>query len=330
MDNFNTISIIGKYPEEFGEAELRGSKYDSFDLLLNDYLKLLFYTLSKNGIIYSTERNGILARVQFVDGIFINYVQPSVGKWDFENSKYQRIVSLNFVLYLFNEMCMANALYRINYLAEPYDLNNLDYAIKDEIDLSEVNIPNIVKRYNEFMHEAYLKDKGLANKFDSYSEKEINEIVLLYNILTRVLLYSAGFKNVLDNIRSANELQTQMSKGQITFEDLSEQQQDLLEEYDDQNFENYSDYYPCLGYFYHYIKTHVIRELGMEEREFDKSVSHNSSYDGLKLAQKGIFHNPIIAYVEEYDDDCRIEIDFTNAPEFNEIGRELNRKRTDN
>ncbi len=172
MENFNTMKAIGKYPEEYDEAEIRGSKYDNFNLLLNDYLRLLFYTLAKNGIVYSTKRNGILARVVFADGVFINYVQPSIGKWDFEDRKYQRVVSLNFVLYLFNEMCMANTLHEVNYLAEPYNMNDLNYAKRDDVDLSEVNVSTIMEKFNEFTHETYLKNKGLANKFDSYSKKE--------------------------------------------------------------------------------------------------------------------------------------------------------------
>lgn len=328
MENFSTIEVIGKYPEEFGEKELKGSKYDNYDLLLNDYLKLLFYTLTKNGIVYSTERNGILARVKYVDGFFINYVQPSIGKWDFEDSKYQRIVSINFVLYLFNEMCMANTLYHLNYLAEPYDLSDLNFATRDSVDLTDVSAATIMERFNELTHEAYLKSKGLANNLDNYSKKEIEEINLLYDILSRVLLYTSDFKTILDNIKKANELKTKIELEEVDFEDLSEPQQELLETYDDSDFDNYDSYYPCLGYFYHHLKKRVIKELGKEAKQFDETIPLNGTFDGLKLVQKGIYQNPVLVYIDDYEDDDSIKICFDGAKEFAGFDKNLTRERT--
>ena len=86
MASFNSLSIIG------GTYDNLGCKFDNFETLINSYFSLLFDTLTKGSIVYSTGRNGILAKVELdpSKGGFVNYVQSSIGKWNYSDPKYQR------------------------------------------------------------------------------------------------------------------------------------------------------------------------------------------------------------------------------------------------
>ena len=154
MRNFNESSIIG------GNELDKGSKFDSFNLLIDRYYALLFFTLGKSGITYSTGRNGILAKVRFEERGFINYVQPCIGKWNYKDPKYQRSVSPDFVLYLFNNLCMAESLYRINELSEPIQLNSSQQIIPDGIDLDEFSVSNVIKMHEEYQEEYFKSQNG--------------------------------------------------------------------------------------------------------------------------------------------------------------------------
>lgn len=313
--NYNTISIIGKYDEELGGVT-PGAKYDSFEALLNDYLILLFYTLAKNGIVYSTNRNGILARVQFVDGQFVNYVQPAIGKWDFEDERYQRIVSLDFVLFLFNETCMADAHFELNHLAEPLDMNALDYSFHETFDLSDFSIAQIRDKYNTIEHEQYLANKGLPNKLDSYPTKEIEEIVLLNSILSKVTAYGNNFRKYQEMKKKAKGIKSMLFKKEVAYEDLTDDQVSLLENYGDNYDDKYDEYYPCLGYFYNHIKKGILCSLVREVRAFEEAVSFGAPFNGLKLAEKGIYYNPIKIFEGFDEETANIEITFEGAFEF--------------
>lgn len=329
MHNYSLMSIIGKYEEELGTG-VPGSKYDSFEALLNDYLILLFYALSKNGIVYSTNRNGILARVQFVDGQFVNYVQPAIGKWDFKDERYQRIVSLDFVLYLFNETCMAQVYQELNYLAEPQDLSKLDYNSHDSFDLEDFSIEQIVNNYNMITHEQFLASKGLPNKLDSYSTKDIEEMLLLYSIMTKVIAYSEDFRKYQETKKEADMLRNSLKNREILYGDLTDKQSDLLEYYSEDADDESNKYFPCLGYFYNHIKQGIFHSLVKEIKEFEKVVPLGASFNGLELANKGIYYNPVRCFEDIEEGYVEIKITFDGAYEFDLYENRFTRERKNN
>ena len=143
MRNYNEINIIG------GEDFALGSIFDNFDLLFEKYCQILFYALDKGGITYSTNRNGLLAKTMVGENGFVNYVQSSIGKWDFDNEKLKRNVSPDFVLYLFNNMCLSYFFNQINFLGEPTKMQNANYCIKKGVDLNIYKDDNIIKKYEK-------------------------------------------------------------------------------------------------------------------------------------------------------------------------------------
>lgn len=191
MTNFYEIDIIGKY-SKFEEKEIRGSKYDELEDLFNDYIRLFFYTIYNEGITYTTNRNGLLAKVVYQSGYFINYVQPKIGEWDFLNPQYQRVVSLDFVLFLFNETCMGGVL--------PY-LNS-----EGNEDILSINMFDIIRDVQMLSYNRQLDANGLPNALNNYSNQDIERVIFQYTVISKILEYARPFKDFHENVKTVDRM----------------------------------------------------------------------------------------------------------------------------
>lgn len=192
--NFNIYDVIG------GSNDNPGSEFDDFDTLINTYFSLLFYAITSHGIVYSTGRNGLLAKVVLVQsrGEFVNYVQSDIGQWNYTDPKYQRLVSPEFVLYLFNNNNLLNAYLDLNKessinclsikkIIEEYDIKTslaglgiTEHLIEnvDYINILYVLVMRIIEFSKEF-YDSYLLD------FESTSEGPILSLGNLNNYINR-------------------------------------------------------------------------------------------------------------------------------------------------
>ena len=307
MRNFNESHIVG------GSMSHPGSKFDSFDLLFERYMALLFFTIMKSGISYSTERNGVLAKVRFEERGFVNYVQPCMGKWDYDDPKYQRLVSPDFVLFLFNNTCMAESLYRINELVEPIWLDDRNRIFPEGIDLDEFSVKSIIEDHEEYMEEYFKFQNGIPNYYEQIPKGKIKLIELLYSLLEKVAKYSKDYAEHHSECMLVKQIKENLEKGILSYDDLTENQRDLLsnETYNG-TYESCPHFYLSLGYFNENIKEHVLTELYKMYQQKKQQKNHlqcsETSYD-----------DPIIAYEDYYGEymcGFNVKIDYENAKEF--------------
>lgn len=279
MKNFNESQIIG------GNLEFPGSKFDNFNLLIDRYYALLFFELLRNGITYSTGRNGILAKVKFENRGFVNYVQPCIGQWDYENTHFQRLVSPDFVIYLFNNLCMAESLYRINKLSNPVDLN-------------EFSVSFVINMHEKYADEYFKLSMGQPNCYDKISESRIAQINLAYSLLEKITKYSKDFAEHQIKVEMAKKIRKDIKNGILTYATLSDKQSELIDNYVD-DYESDSVHYLSLGCFNNYIRNKALHQL---------YIHQGTEYD---------FNDPIIVY-EEFDAESEydVKINYENAPEF--------------
>lgn len=289
MQNFSSTNIIG------GSYDVLGSKYDDFELLINNYYALFAYTLMKGGITYSTNKNGILAKVILNNEGFTNYVQPSIGKWNYEDKKYQRRVSPDFVLYLFNNYCLSNTIQRINDLSEPIELSSTKQILLNSIDLNEFYISYIIKKYQECEKE----------KSDDFFI-----IKSLYEITKKITLYSESFAEYQEKVAELSALKEKIAKGEKTYYDLNCDEEELMnyEEFD--AIEN--GMYLSLGFLNNEIRKKAIEELYKitEKRNFELMKASEN-----EMILQDEVNDPIQISID-YDGEYDIEIDYNGSKEF--------------
>lgn len=316
MKNFNTIDIIGGVPN------IPGSKFDNYQDLIDKYYALLFFSLTKNGITYSTNRNARLAQVKTCENGFINYVQPSIGKWDYENQKYQRFVSPEFVLYLFNNICMAESLYEINALAESIRLGKNQTLYPNGIDLNEFNVGNIIKLHESYAEEFFKYQNGYPNDYLNIPKSKIVLVNLFYSLVEQVTKFSEKYvKYQMQLIRKMN-LKEDLKAERIDYEDLSEKDKELV--HDDYYTEEYDwdnpNVYLSLGCFNNSIRKKAVEALYKRQQK-------NCSQDKQDVAKLQEVRDPIlIREDDESEMGYRAKIDYMNAKEF-EQGNDLKLER---
>ena len=311
MRNYNTHDIVNL------------SKFDNFELLKNRYFALLFYTLTTGGITYSTGRNGVLAQVKIDERGFINYVQPCIGKWNFKNTKYQRRVSPDFVLYLFNNHCLTECLFRINELSEPIQVNS-SYKIELQgIDIEKFSIAEIIKKYELIETEEYKYKNGLPNNYNSFSPVEIQITKLFYSLIERVIIYSREFAEHYAKTIRAKELRSEIDNGTIEYDNLTEEEQDLVRDDYDYPDDPDNDYFLTLGRLNDKINIHAAKALIRKFRKMKKLKVTSEELSSLDM-----YDDPISADYyndewsdnndddDEYTDETSLKIDYTNAKEF--------------
>ena len=312
MENFYTIDIIG------GTNEHRGCKYDDVETLVNSYLSLLIEALTNGGIVYSTGRNGTLARIELdAEKGFINYVQPSIGKWNYTDVKYQRVVSPEFVLYMFNNNCLKRTFESVqarnDILNKQMKFNSKNQSI-DGTFFKDLNMETIIKRKNEYQEEYFKKQNGEPNSFDRFNSNEIRIVSLLYEIIKNVIKYSKDFSDFQTNLEIANNLREKINNDTIAYSSLTEQQQMLVDElYDDE------DYYMSLGFFNNSIRKQVAKHLvkiQKQKRRLSKlggDISSISAYDDPVSIIDG---EAELEFDYFGDDSFTIIVDYSNAKEF--------------
>ena len=308
MKNFNEISVIG------GEKFLPGSKFDDFNQLIDRYYAMLFFTLTKSGITYSTGRNGILAKVKVEEKGFVNYVQPCIGKWNYNNPKYQRFVSPEFVLYLFNNYCMANCLCEINKLSEPVQINSTQQIIPDGIDLDEFSVNHIIQMYEQYANEYYKSQNEQPNYYSQIPQSNIAFVNLAYSLIERVTKFSKSYVEHQMKVIKADELRQDLKDGIISYDELTEEQTDLLHddyytgEYDYSNSNNYLS----LGSFNNNIRNHAIKQIFVRQEKLRKLKKNAKDED---LSTMEVYNDPI-SISSDYYGKYEAEIDYKNAKEF--------------
>ena len=312
MRNFYDREIIGDPPI------YDGSKFDNIDLLIDSYYALLFFAL-EDGIAYSTERNGIIAKVKVEARGFINYVQPCIGKWDYKNPKYQRNVSPDFVLYLFNNICMEESFYRINQLSlKKFSVTNEsdleDFNDNNEIDLDNFTVNNIIKKHQEYQEEYFKLQNGQPNYYNKIEKEWLKFINLSYVLIEKVFKYSKEFADHQLVAAKAHELRQNVENGVIDYNQLDELEQKLVDidiNYGDDYYEEYS---LRLGCFNNCIRSHAIAELyKLQEKS---TVTDNIVYD-----------DPVFVISHDSEGtDLEVIIDYTGAKEF-EKSNEISKKK---
>lgn len=322
MRNFSEQQIVG------GSVlpPIPGSKFDNFNDLIDKYYALLFFTL-KDGITYSTDRRGILAKVIVQDNGFVNYVQPSIGKWDYTDEKYQRLVSPEFVLYLFNNLCMSESLYRINELAEPIQLSSNQQLYPNGIDLDEFNVSKIISLYEQYAEEYFKYQNGQPNNYSEIPRSKIDFVNLAYSLIEKVTKFAKDYVDHQMMVIKATELKQDLENGVISYEDLTEEQQNLVDdEYYDEvcDMDSYNmNYYLSLGFLNNSIRNHAIEEIYKRQNKVSNLVETKEN----SLALKQIYDDPISVELD-YDDENEYtaNIDYKGAKEF-ELGNNIKLER---
>lgn len=314
MRNFNDSSVIG------GTTFTPGSKFDNFDLLIDRYYALLFYALTEGGITYNTRRNGVLSKVRLEVNGFVNYVQPMIGKWDYDDPKYKRLVSPDFVLYLFNNLCMAESLLRINSLVEPIKISQTEHIFHEGIDLNNFSLKGIIETYGEYAEEYYKYKNGHSNNYEKIPKTKLAFINYTYQLIERVTNYSSEFFHHQLAVAEANKLRHEIETGILSYEELSDEQQELAyNSYYSGEYESCPEFYMSLGCFNNNVRNYALKELYKEQEKLRKVRLTSKEVDLEKL---GIYDNPIILseYAEITGDlaepEVEVQIDFTGAKEF--------------
>ena len=211
MASFNSTSIIG------GTYDNLGCKFDNFETLINSYFSLLFDTLTKDAIVYSTGRNGILAKVEFNSskGGFVNYVRSSIGKWNYSDLKYQRNVSPEFVIYLFNNLNMNKAYNAVNsrndYFDEPMKFNTNNQVVEGTF-IRDLSMAGIIELHEKHMAEYAKKMNGEPNKYDQFKPTEVVMVKTLYELIGSVCKLSKKFWDFQNYLERAEELRESVER----------------------------------------------------------------------------------------------------------------------
>lgn len=311
MRNFNESTVVGGIIKAV--PPILGSKFDNFNDLIDKYYALLFFTLAKSGITYSTGRNAILAQVRLQENGFVNYVQPCIGKWDYDDEKYQRLVSPEFVLYLFNNLCMSESLYRINELVEPVQLSDSKQLYPNGIDLSEFSVSSILTLHEEYANEHFKYKTGQPNNYSEIPSSKITCVNLLYSLIERVTKFSKKYVEHQMLVIKANDLKQDLANNVISEDELSEEQQNLIDDecYNDEYTEEYCpNYYLSLGCFNNIVRNQALEQIYKRQEKLNK-LSEMSEEEVLALTQH--YNDPIIV---TYDYEYEAEIDYKNAKEF--------------
>lgn len=313
MSYFDSENIIG------GIGNKLGCQFDNFEVLINSYFSLLFDVITKDGIIYSTGRNGILAKVEldYRKGGFVNYVQPSIGKWDYSDPKYQRKVSPEFVLYLFNNINMIHIYNDVNlrndYVNEPLKFNNQNQML-DGVFVKDLSMTGIINLHEKHKIEYNKKKNGEPNIYDQIKPSEISMINALYELVGSVVKNSKEFWEFQTKLEKAEMLRDFVDKGIKKFEELSEEEQELFSDF-------YADeyHYPSLGYLNNSIRSKAAEELlkrCMQVRNFE--------IKGQNFSNVSPYEDPIGITLSDVDDDLdyygdsdyNVAIDYSGAKEF--------------
>lgn len=325
MRNFNESTIVGGMVNSL--PPILGSKFDNFNDLIDKYYALLFFTLVKSGITYSTEINAILAQVKIQENGFVNYVQPCIGKWDYTDKKYQRLVSPEFVLYIFNNLCMSESLYRINELAEPIQLSETKQLYPIGIDLSEFSVSNIITLHEKYANEYFKYQNGEPNDYMNIPSEKIAFVNLAYSLIERVTKFSKEYVEYQMLVIKASELRQDLAQDKISYDELSEEQQNLIDDecYNEEYIAEYCpNHYLSLGCFNNFVRKEVLKQLYKQQEKIKKL---NETSKGNNPALMEGYNDPIIV-VEDYDgeDEYEAHIDYKNAKEF-EYGNDLKLER---
>lgn len=313
MASFNSSNIIG------GSYDNLGCKFDNFETLVNSYISLLFDVLTKDAIVYSTGRNGILAKVELNSskGGFVNYVQSSIGKWNYSDPKYQRNVSLEFVIYLFNNLNMNKAYNAVNnrndYFDEPMKFNTNNQTVEG-VFIRDLSMAGIIELREKHMSEYAKKVNGESNKYDQIKPTEVVMVKTLYELIASVTKLSKQFWEFHNYLEKAEELRTLVDSGKIEYESLNQKEAELYSDF----YPN-DDYYLSLGILNNFIRTQAAQELikkykqkrNLERQE--KTLTGIISYDDpISIVPHGY------EISEEYygDSDFVAVIDYSNAKEF--------------
>ena len=313
MANFDSTSIIG------GTYDNLGCQFDNFETLINSYFSLLFDTLTKDAIVYSTGRNGILAKVEldFSKGGFVNYVQSSIGKWNYSDPKYQRKVSPEFVIYLFNNLNMNKTYNAVNnrneYFDEPMKFNNYNQAVEG-VFIRDLSMAGIIELHEKHMIEYAKKINGQLNKYDQIKPAEVVMVRTLYELIGSVCKLSKKFWEFQNYLERAEELREGVDFGKIEYESLNQEEEELY-----LDFYPNDDYYLSLGVLNNFIREQAAKELikkYKQKRSLErqgKILSDITSYDDpIGIVPYGNETN------QEYygDSDFVAVIDYSHAKEF--------------
>ena len=287
---YNTGSIIG------GKYDNPGCRFDDFDTLINTYFTLLFETITDDGMVYSTGRNGLLARVELDHrkGGFVNYVQSDIGQWNYDDSKYQREVSPEFVLYLFNNLSLLYAYDNINLnndlLNGKTKFNKKNQSV-DGVFFKDLSMNGIIQLHEEHLNEYNKKQEGLPNFFDEIKSGEFHMVNALYDLLSSVVKYSSQFYEFHKQLEQADELRKDVDSGKIDFYSLTDMQNDLY------NLEEDEEHYMSLGYLNNFIRQGVAHELIKVQKQ-----KKNAERNGLLSISISQYDDPI-EIVEFFDEE---------------------------
>lgn len=188
--------------DNYFDSQVTSSVYDNIDLLVRRYFQLLFFAFSHHerysGLEYMTMRNGLFARIVLEEDGFVNYVQADFGKWDFNDPKYRRKVSPNFVLHIFNASSCCHILTVSSWLG--FDIEKLDYSfvIKNIDAIRKNGIHNISIGTNESnvivsdCQNLYLLIteffKNVRPFYERISSKPDNSLLTLDNLISAIHL----------------------------------------------------------------------------------------------------------------------------------------------
>lgn len=281
MANYNTGSIIG------GKYDNPGCRFDDFDTLINTYFTLLFDTLTKDGMVYSTGRNGLLARIELDHrkGGFVNYVQSGIGQWNYNDPKYQRVVSPEFVLYLFNNLSLLYAYDNINLksdlLNENTKFNQKNQSV-DGVFLRDLSMNGIIQLHEHHLTEYNKQQNGVPNTFSQIKPEEIQMVNALYDLVGSVVKYSGEFYEFHKQLEQAEVLREEVDSGKIDYYSLTDKQDRLY------SFEEDEEHYMSLGYLNNSIRHGVANELIRIQKQ-----KYNAERNGLSSKSISRYDDPI-------------------------------------
>lgn len=310
MASFNSLDIIG------GIYDNLGCEFDNFETLINSYFSLLFDTLTKSAIVYSTRRNGILAKVELdaSKGGFVNYVQSSIGKWDYSDPKYQRNVSPEFVLYLFDNLSMNIAYNIVNgrndYFNEPMKFNSNNQSVEG-VFIRDLSMAGIIELHEKHMGEYAKKINGEPNKYDQIKPIEVVTVRTLYELIGSVCKLSKEFWDFQKNLERAEELRAKVESGKIEFESLNEEEEKLY-----YNFYPDEDYYLSLGILNNSIRQQAAQELKKKYKQKRNLERQGKTLPGITSYDDPISISPYDETGEYYGESDFVVIDYSNAKEF--------------
>ena len=313
MESYNVVNIIG------GGYENKGCLFDDIATLVDSYLSLLIEALTNGGIVYSTGRNAILARIEMdVDKGFVNYVQPAICKWNYTDPKYQRSVSPEFVIFMFNNTCLRHSFQLAQARNETYGTEMKFNSKNQSIDgtfFQELNMETILEKHKAYQEEWFKKQIGEPNKYDMLNPNTIKVVELLYKLIESVINHSKNFSNYQKALEEFNNLNMGLENGSIDYNSLSSEQQEFIEYFD------YEDdkYRMNLGCFNNSIRKEVEKYLISIQKKKNRLLKK-----GMDVSSIDNYDDPISIIdgdcldFDSYGDDldCSIIVDYSNAKEF--------------